>query len=130
MQVWIQKNDEDWKSVNVEYKETENYALVCFLCQQIIERYLKVCLMFFKEDYPKIHNLLELLDMVAEYDEHVKDYSEECEFVDKFYIEMRYPVMFQPVNKEDAKQAMTYTEDVARYIKTLVKKYESRNNTK
>lgn len=121
-ELWVRKNNEDWQSARVEFHETRNYGLVCFLCQQIIERYLKICLMFFQGDYPKIHDLLKLLELVKKYDKDILDYREECEFVDKFYIEMRYPVVLQPVSKEDAKKSMTYTESVVRYVKTLMKK--------
>ena len=118
--LWIKNNENDWHSAHVEFIETKNFSLVGFLCQQIIERYLKVCLMLFKGDYPKIHNLMELLKLVGKYDKNILDYNEECLFVDDFYIETRYPIACQLVRKQDAKQALEYTESVVEFIKKLI----------
>lgn len=91
---WLKRCQEDFASAKIELKEAKNYTLVCFLCQQVAERYLKACLMSNQKDYPKSHDLIKLLYLVSKINKDILDYLEECKFLNPFYIDNRYPVFW------------------------------------
>ena len=43
---WFQLADEDFKYAEDTFRETENYRMICFVCQQVVEKYLKGYLQF------------------------------------------------------------------------------------
>ena len=80
--------------------------------------------MLFKGDFPKIHNLLDLLQLVTEYQPNILNYDEECHFLNQFYLEMRYPVFWgRPTEKQDAKQAIEYAESLIKFIRKLIRNF-------
>ena len=64
---------------------------VCFCAQQCIEKYLKAFLVLHRVHFPKIHNLLALLDFAADQDADLETLRDDLKFLYPFAIEFRYP---------------------------------------
>lgn len=63
---WIAKAEWDFRSARreVRVRQQPNCDLLCFLCQQCAEKYLKARLVEAGRTFAKIHDLEELLDAV------------------------------------------------------------------
>jgi len=76
--------------------------LICFHCQQAIEKYFKGYLIYKTGRLIEGHNLVKLCKRVMLYDQSFCEFIKEMAFVNAFYIETRYPSI-EPlfVSKED-----------------------------
>lgn len=65
---------------------------VCFVSQQIGEKYLKAPLLFYSGGYPKIHNLSALVALINSYNKSISgELADSVVILDPYYIEARYP---------------------------------------
>lgn len=64
-QKWVDKAEGDWMSLRREREaqENPNYDDACFHAQQCIEKYLKAHLIEADISFPKIHDLVALLEL-------------------------------------------------------------------
>ncbi len=117
---WIERAEEDLR--NAEYTLTLEkdcpFGTICFHAEQCVEKYLKAHLVFQSVDFPKTHNIAELLALVpasvrpalsAEDQEQLTDYA----------TVLRYPGDWEPITREDAEAAV----EVARKVREAVRKY-------
>lgn len=90
---WIKKAEDDELNIKSILKHRDGTpSLVCFVSQQMTEKYLKALLIFFANDCPKIHSLKELSGRIAKYSPDIFGKTEEyIILLDPYYIETRYP---------------------------------------
>ena len=122
---WVELCDDDMRSVYMEFKETKNFTLVSFLCQQVVERYMKAFLMIHEnpiEGKLKTHELLVLLGICNRIDSDFEDWRIELKVLDKFYINTRYPTFWGSIVQEkDAYKCIEYTEQFIKFVKEKLK---------
>lgn len=89
---WISKAEGDYA---VAQREVEvyggNYDAVCFHSQQMAEKYLKAYLFKNKVDFPKIHNLIELLELCLTVDSSLEECREFLDTLEDYAVLYRYP---------------------------------------
>jgi HEPN domain-containing protein len=89
--------------------------IICYHCQQAAEKALKAYLLYNDCIPPKIHNLESLVDscivLSSEFDEIV----EECEYLNPFGVQPRYPFGFELVDS-DATISMQKSEKIVNFI--------------
>lgn len=91
-QEWLKKGEEDELTVQSLLKHRDGApSSVCFLSQQIAEKYLKACLVFHKKKFPKTHLLEHLLELCLEINISFKELQKEVVLLDTFYVPTRYP---------------------------------------
>lgn len=121
---WLDKADEDFNFADANLREESTfYAQICFHFQQSAEKYLKAFIVARDLEFEKTHNLIYLLKICARQEAVLSNLSDECEFLNAFYIEARYPVHW-PIShtREKASQAREAASRVAKAIKdTLLK---------
>ena len=63
---WIKKAEEDFVAAErlAHIHKTPVWNVVCFHCQQCMEKYLKACLQEKERDIPRTHNLSLLLELL------------------------------------------------------------------
>ncbi|MEK7080417.1 MAG: HEPN domain-containing protein [Patescibacteria group bacterium] len=90
---WIKRADDDELNAESTLKHKDGTpALVCFVSQQMSEKYLKTLLLFYINNCPKIHSLRKLAALIFKYSSDIDDKIEdEIIFLEPFYIETRYP---------------------------------------
>lgn len=72
------------------------FDVICFHCQQAIEKCLKALLVYHGRPFEKIHDLRRLLDQCAEADESIESIRAAVEPISVFAVAFRYPVPAEP----------------------------------
>jgi HEPN domain-containing protein len=90
---WIAKADEDFDFALVNLEEGKPFAAqICFHFHQSAEKYLKAYIVANDLGFIKSHDLPALLKICVTKEPSLTQLSPDCEFLNTFYIETRYPV--------------------------------------
>ena len=89
-QQWLDFASEDLAVAQLAFKE-KHFSHTCFLSQQAIEKALKAFLIAKVNQYPRIHNLTDLLTQCTAVEATFTQFIPECATVDQYYIPTRYP---------------------------------------
>ena len=100
---WVEKAEEDYRAATA-LDVSDVPAVVCFLSQQCIEKYLKAALARHGAAVPRTHNLIVLNDMVCERDRRFEELSDALDVLNPHSVAVRYPGM--EVTPEDARQGL------------------------
>lgn len=119
---WIVKADLDLRSAEHLNTVNEFSEIVCFHCQQAVEKYLKALLSHYG-DVPRTRDLTLLTRMIErELGVSLDERVWECaEFLEPFSVQVRYPGDMD-VSEQDAKQALKLARFTGIYIKTFLPK--------
>jgi len=120
---WTAKADNDL--INAEHtltlKNNCPFDTVCFHAQQCVEKYIKALLSFKAIDFPKTHDISELIallpkgirpDLTAEEQERLTDYA----------TSMRYPGDWEPITRAEAENAVAAAKMVREAVRALLPK--------
>jgi HEPN domain-containing protein len=89
---WISKAEGDYAVARREVEVSGgNHDAVCFHSQQMAEKYLKAFLFKNRVDFPKIHNLIELLELCLVIDESLEASREFLDRLEDYAVLYRYP---------------------------------------
>lgn len=119
--LWLNaaKHDLDWAKGSIGLKE---FAGVCFLSQQIVEKSLKAFLYFKGEELKKIHDLDSLLSLTIKYYKGFAKYIEATSTLNSYYLMTRYPDIgnVELFNKKElAEKALSWAEEIFEFVKSL-----------
>lgn len=119
---WLIKADEDFDFASLALAEELKYfPQICWHFQQSAEKYLKAFIMAFDLEFKKIHDLSALLTTCAAQDDRFKALEEECKYLQKFYVETRYPVVWETKHSiTDARKAKLAAEKIAKLTKEIL----------
>jgi len=93
---------------------------ICNLCQQSTEKDLKGYLFFNEVEFPKTHNLIDLLDMCAEIQPNFENFVRKCQYLTNYAVMPKYPNELQ-ITEEDAKVAIRFAEEIKEFCQKLVR---------
>ncbi|MCK4352037.1 HEPN domain-containing protein [candidate division WOR-3 bacterium] len=114
---WLVKANNDFKIVEHESILPEEEIVkdvVCFHCQQAVEKYLKAFLIYHKVEVERTHDIEHLLNQCALID---KDFDNiEVGNLSSFGVSVRYPDDFYVPEMEEVK----FYYDLAKRVKGLV----------
>lgn len=114
---WIKKAGEDEQSANAISKHKDGApSTVCFLCQQMAEKYLKALLVFHGINFPKVHDLLELATLLLDQEPEVEKLRDDLNNLNSYYIETRYPGSYPDFRWIDAKKAVEAASKVKKFV--------------
>ena len=118
---WFKKGDDDLEVAKLVFKDGGFMDIVGYHLNQAIEKYLKGFLLFYNQAYPRTHNLVQLLRECSKFDHDIIDYSEDCERMNTYYIEAKYP-MDMPWNypKDEMRKSIEMTEFLIKYIQKQI----------
>ena len=89
---WVRKAEADTTAARkLAVTDEPQRDVVCFLCQQSVEKYFKAMLQEHGAVVPKTHNLNNLLDLLLPYDETLKSLRRGLKGLTHFAVEYRYP---------------------------------------
>jgi HEPN domain-containing protein len=114
---WVDKAEGDFIAAGRELRARKQpvYHVVCFLTQQCAEKYLKALLEQNDKQIPRIHDLVELLELCKEFDPSLEIVRADLEALGRFSVRVRYPGT--DVDKEDAKSAFQSAKAVRQIIR-------------
>src|SRR3989344_2687943 len=89
---WVRKAGEDELNIRSILTHRDGTPSgVCFLSQQMAEKYLKALLVFHERIFPKVHDLLDLSTRLLDIETEVAEIQEDLVILNRYYIETRYP---------------------------------------
>lgn len=118
---WIKLANDDLKFAKSSFDEfDEFYSHICVQTHQATEKYLKGFLVFYKKDFPKIHDLPYFVKQCAKIDKEFNAYIDFCKKITDYYLYLRYPVTLPPRTKEEAKEAIEIAEKICQLVKIKI----------
>ena len=118
-QEWIEKADEDFEFALVNLHEGKPFiAQICFHFQQSAEKYLKGYIVAKDLEFRKTHDLSMLLSICISQNSAFEALSEECEYLNTFYVESRYPVHWPTdFSRAEAQKSSQAAEKIRSFVK-------------
>ena len=113
---WIIKSQNDLKSAQILFKENGPTSSLCFHCHQSIEKILKSFLLFNKNEFPKMHDIIYLLNLCEKIDKSLKSFKKEVSFLNRYY-----PPEITIYLKKECHKAIKYTEKITQFIINKIK---------
>jgi HEPN domain-containing protein len=90
---WIEKAEGDYETVldlRKRRRKRQQY-IIAFHCQQCIEKYIKALLICHKIEFPRQHDLEELLVLLLQKDPLLSFIRDDLKFLTPFAVSFRYP---------------------------------------
>ena len=116
---WIYLADHDLGSAKIIFQYLPlYYEMIAFHCQQSVEKYIKGLLIYFEKDFKRTHDLVFLLDLLAEKIEVSPELYEKALSMEGFGVEIRYPKHNINMTTEE----LMYSIKIAEDYRTMVKK--------
>jgi HEPN domain-containing protein len=114
---WFAIADEDLRVAKLlaEMYHPTPIERICNLCQQSAEKDLKGYLFFNQVEFPKTHNLIDLLDLCAQIQPDFENFVRKCRFLTSFAVMPKYPNELQ-ITEEDAKNAIRFAEEIKEFV--------------
>lgn len=119
---WFKKAEEDEISINSILKEGGAFSTACFLSQQMAEKYLKGLLVYHGKDFPKIHDLIGIEELLLGVEPKVKKYENELDLLNRYYIETRYPGDYPEFFLNEANAAFKAVLRIKKFVLGKIKK--------
>lgn len=126
---WFLKAQDDELSAGDILKDKEGAAsTVCFLSQQIAEKYLKGYLVYKEKRFPKIHDLDRLVKLCQKIDSDFKEIKNQGKYLTDFYIITRYPGDYPQFSFKQAESAFSKALEIKSFVldRILKQKKEGR----
>jgi len=123
LQQWKEIADSD---LNLAVFSAQNmkpipYAIICYHCQQAVEKYLKWFLVLHDIEPPRIHDLEELEKLCEAIQPEFSAIYEKCTVLSGYAVQTRYPNEIR-VEKQDMDKALEYAKEIREFILSFLKK--------
>jgi HEPN domain-containing protein len=92
------------------------YEIICFHCQQAVEKYLKGFLCLHNEEPPYIHDLLKLRGFCEQYDTIFSEITEYCKILTLYGVQPRYSRSLQ-IDKDEMLRALRGAQAVKEFMR-------------
>jgi HEPN domain-containing protein len=118
---WVEKAEEDFRTAEYLLVLKEDCPLnsVCFHSQQCAEKYIKALLMYCSIQFPKSHDVVELLNLVP--DNYRPDLSiDDLAIINRYAVDTRYPQCWEIITRQEAEESVTIAKDVRQKIRMLL----------
>jgi HEPN domain-containing protein len=128
---WIKKAENDLKNAVHTLKLGEHCPTdtVGFHAQQCVEKYLKGLLSFRGIDFPKTHNITELVALLPA-STPIDLAPEDQELLTDYATVTRYPGDYDEIPLAEAKRAVKIARSVRRDVRRLIPREPARRRTK
>jgi len=116
---WLEVADRDFDSALLLNEAVRRHLeVICYLCTQAVEKYLKSYLVFNDIVPKKTHDLVLLNDFCSEIDRVFHNLTDECKFLTTFVTDIRYPNKYE-VTEGDVVRAIAAVEKVRDFTPIL-----------
>jgi len=114
---WLVKAEQDYQTAETmsRKKKTPVPDVVGFHSQQCIEKYLKALLVLKRLDFPKTHDLIELLEIAIKREPLLDIYRPELRILNPFSVQFRYPG--ESATIEESRKALKVMRRVRKFLK-------------
>jgi HEPN domain-containing protein len=109
---WFKFADDDIDTVLLlKEMRPQHFEIICYHCEQSVEKYLKGFLVSKDQMPPKTHDLTNLCNLCSEYDGTFTDLLSQCSYLKQFGVQPRYPKELN-INAVSVEQAIKYALEV------------------
>lgn len=113
IQRWIVKAERDLLTAQTMLaRENPPTDIVCFHAQQCAEKALKAYLVSVDQDFPKIHDLLKLLELCVRHDPELRSLEEGALTLADYAVETRYVDDWRDIPLTEAREAVPRAERI------------------
>lgn len=118
---WIYKAEQDFESAHQLIKKLKKPVpdVVCFHCQQTIEKYLKAFLVQNDIEPPEIHDLQRLKNVCVKIDKSFDQISEGLDVLNAYAVDFRYPGEGATIN--ESKKAFQTAVKIREFLRAKLK---------
>jgi HEPN domain-containing protein len=114
---WLAKAEEDLGVAKVLLAQSlEFLAPIGFHAQQAAEKFLKAFLTHQQIEFPKTHEIEELLKLAAAVDPGIVPALREADALTDYGVDTRYPGGPMPADRNEAREAIALAERVREYV--------------
>lgn len=119
---WLGKAEEDFSlAEHLVAENTSYYAAIGFHAQQAAEKYLKAFLVDRQIEFPKTHDLAELLDRVSAVNTSMAESLNEITVLTSYGVGARYPADLPAISPDEAGRAVELAKMVRDAIILAIK---------
>lgn len=122
--LWLQRANDDILWANDSFA-TKHFSGVCFLSQQIAEKALKAYLFHQKQKLIRTHDLERLLEKCLTFDKDFLSLKQNCQILNDYYIDTRYPDIWDIGRFDDekmAQEALSFTKEIYDFVAKKLEK--------
>jgi HEPN domain-containing protein len=118
---WIELADKDLALAEHTAKTMwpTPHEIVCFHCQQFVEKYLKAFLVSKGQEPPYIHDLAKLAALCETENPDFGQIKQRCIILAEYGVQTRYPGGMQ-ILEEDMDRALHFASDIKNFIRAKV----------
>ncbi len=116
---WIDKAENDLRNAEhtLTMEEGCPFDTVCFHAQQCVEKYLKAQLTYLSIDFPKIHDVGELIRLLPPHLQPAISVADQERLTD-YVVEARYPGDWEPITRAEAEEMVTLARKVRQAVRS------------
>lgn len=97
---------------------------LCFNAQQAAEKAIKALLLNRGIRFPYIHDIAELLHLLAQAGEDIPPRVQDAEVLSDYAVEARYPGLAEPVTPEEYEEAIALAEAVVFWVEERLQRQQ------
>ena len=118
---WVERAENDLRNAECVLRLTEDCPTdtVCFHCQQCAEKYLKALLISRNSAFPKTHDLVLLLNLIAGAGGLALQ-AEQVQPLNRYSVEARYPGDWDPIDLNEATEALGLAKGVREAVRAVL----------
>ncbi|TSC77734.1 MAG: HEPN domain-containing protein [Parcubacteria group bacterium Gr01-1014_33] len=120
---WLKHAADDELNVKAILKDRDGTpAQICFLSQQMGEKYLKALILYATGDYPKTHDLSQLVVRAKRNIPTAEELKTETILLDPYYVGTRYPadIAIEELTWQDADDAFAAALRIKEFVLRIV----------
>lgn len=115
---WFYQADHDLGSAKIIFQHIPSYfEIIAFHCQQAVEKYIKGILVFYDLEFKKTHDLVFLLDLLADKTDVSEELYSKALSLEGFGVDIRYPNHKIHLTKEELENTIKIAEEFREFIK-------------
>lgn len=118
---WLERGKKDLQGAQILFEHNVDNALVCFHCQQALEKYFKGYLLKKNNQLVEGHSLIKLCKLCEQYHGPFKDFLKDVALINGYYIETRYPAD-EPliISNEETGECLEITKRIMEAVDLLI----------
>ena len=118
---WIDKAEDDYVSAERLLSHVSpRTGPIAFLSQQCAEKYLKTFLVAHQVEFPKTHDIKDLLELIATVDDGLAEALAPARKLTPYSVDVRYPGSFPDISPELARQTFELASNVRDSVREIL----------
>ncbi len=114
---WVAKAENNYISA-LDLAGRRKYQVpdvICNQCQQCAEKYLKALLVQRRIDFPKVHDMNQLKNLVAQVEPNIQKFNNEVKLLDPYGVDVKHPGL--DVAEDEAKEAIKAMKAIRKFAR-------------